>query len=268
MKYGSTTKSFRANPGFRSGFGFCRLAAGLLLVSTLSCRRQSTDDLLEQAMTAAQAGDWSYARGYAQSALSRDRNSLDAQHLLGLSHYYMDEQSRAVRLLRQAAEQADDDFTAQFLYGWILCENRNFAEALAPLRKAFQLDREHRETTVLLARACLEQNLVEGAKYLRLLLAHTEFAERPEVFNALAILWINELEYGRAHAFFQQALRRDPDNPVVLQNLAVLHDVYLHDEPTALAYYRRCLSASQRFGDEVRQQQVRDRLLSLRRSRN
>ncbi len=239
------------------------LLSCLVLMLAACGTRQSSEELMQQALAAARAGDWSYAREYARRVTAHDPGNLDARMLMGLSFHYLGETGRATRSMRQVAEQAPNNFTAQFLYGWMLSEAGNFAEALAPLRRAHEIDRHHRPLLVLLARACLEQNLIEGVGYLQRLVSEADYGNRPEAFNAIALLWMGEPNYNRARAFFLQALRRDPGNPVVLQNLAVLYDLYLNDEEQALAYYRRCLATSQRINDSARARQVTERLRQL-----
>ncbi len=239
------------------------LMAGVML-SAVSCQRRDSEELLREAMTAAQSGDWEYAREYARRAGSRDEREYRADMLLGLSHYYLNDKENAIPPLRRAAERLPENFTAQYLYGWILCENDNYPEALPPLRRAFEMDDQHPQVLALLVRACLEQNLIEGVRYAQRLMSHEEYRRRPEPLNAIGILWMGEPNYQRANAFFQQALQRQQDNPVILQNLAVLHDLYLNDRRTAIQYYRRCMAASQQIGDRERFQQVLARLQLLR----
>ncbi len=255
-----------AEPGIITRIFTACLLTGLVLFA-VSCQRREPKELVQEALSAAASGDWEYAREYSRRAVSRQDRAHKARLLLGVSYYYLNEIDQAIPALRRAAEDLPDNFTAQYLYGWILYENGNYTRALPPLRRAFEIEQDHTEVLSLLARACLEQNLVEGVRYLQLLMRQPGYRDKPEPYNAIGLLWTGEPNYTRAGSFFLHALQRDSDNPVVLQNLAVLHDVYLHERKTALRYYRRCLAASQRIGDQERARQVTRRLRNLRNQR-
>jgi len=238
-------------------------ASVITAINISSCSREAPEELMKNAVEAAKSGDWDYARDYAGKAVARDEAAVDARLLLGICHHYLGDQKQAIMNIEKAVEENPNYFQAQYIYGWILCENKKFAKALSPLRKAYDLEHNHKQVLTLLVRASLEQNLEEGAGYMQRLMVRSEDQDKPEGFNALAFFQLEKANFTRADIFFQQALRQDPDNPVILQNRAVLHDAYLNQEDKALNFYRRCLKASQEAADNDRVKKILERLRTL-----
>jgi tetratricopeptide (TPR) repeat protein len=204
----------------------------------------------------------------ARRAASQSPDAAAANVLAGISQYHLGHQDKAVDTLQQAARKAPDSFAAQYFCGWVLCETGNYADALQPLRRAYAMRKNNPDLLLLLARAALQKNLKEGATYLQALRAYRDYRTRPEVYNALGVLWFGQGDYQRARENFLLALQYAPDNCVVLQNLAVLYDQYLGAPDRAHSYYIRALKAAQVGGDTARQEKIRERLRQLVRQRS
>ncbi len=233
------------------------------LVVAAGCARRSLEQRLQDATAAAAACHWRDAYESATAALYEDRDNLTARILQGLALQELRKSEEAIDAFRLAADAAPGDFCAQYFYGWALCEAGRFADALTPLKKAYQIRRDHPDLLILLSRCCLEQNLPDGQRYLMGLRNFRTYRDGPEVHNALAMLALGQRNYKQASLLFAEAIRRDPTNPAVLQNMAVLQDQHLRDPHQALLYYRQALAASQKGGDRQREACLRNRLRTL-----
>ena len=240
-----------------------------LLFATAGCSRGSSgSEPLDDAMAAARDQDWERGATLAGRHLATHDDAAPEAHMVrGLCLYMSGKQDAAMNSFEAAAVAAPKNFLAQYFYGWALCESEQYESALPVLERAHRLRPEHVDLLVLLSRACLANNLVRGTKYLGQLQEYPAFSDGPEIDNALASLSLARHDYDQAREYFLQALAKDPDNEVVLQNLAVLHDQFLHDVSRAVFYYKRCLGAAQRHGNNERQARTRARLLQLARER-
>ncbi len=244
------------------------LALTFILTLALSgCAGKNPDVLMRDATAAAAAGKWNRALELSEEALAQNSTHLTALVLKGISQHALGQSKDAVKTLAKAAQQAPDNFSAQYFHGWILCENQQYGEALTPLKRAYAVRKNHPDLLVLLARACLKQNLKEGINYLQALRRHRHYLDAPDVYNGLGILWFGQQDYESARRYFLQAYQRDPKSPVVLQNLAVLHDQYLNRPEQAMLFYQKCLAASLGAGDRTRADRIRNRILELARER-
>jgi tetratricopeptide (TPR) repeat protein len=142
---------------------------------------------------------------------------------------------------------------------------------MEPLERAFSLKKGYTDflpdLLILLGRCCVENNLPKGQSYLQALRRYRSFASSPEIYNSLGILARKQGHYDRAREWFFDALAKDPDNAVVLQNIAVLYDVYLGKPDLARKFYVRSLAARQHIRDITNQAEIRRRLKQLRRVR-
>lgn len=241
-------------------------ASALALLA--GCGGEPAPDILEKAGAAAATGQWEHAEMLADRATSNKEMRPDALVLLALANHYQDDVLDALESIERAAELAPASFAAQYFHGWLLCQNKRWADALPPLKRALELDPSNPNVLVLLAKCCLEQNLLQGTSYLQALRRFEQHRESAALYNSIGMLWMGRPDYDMAKNYFMKALEKDPKNAVVLQNLAVLHDVYLNDEATALEFYKFCLRESQLNKDDVRARTVVERLRQLARRRS
>jgi len=220
---------------------------------------------LKEANAAAANGNWQLASDITEKVLRKDRNNLSALILHGICLQEMQRGDEALTYLEHAATLAPDNFSAQYFHGWALSENGRFADALVPLRRAYDLRKDHQDLLILLARCSLEQNLPEGARYLQCLQRYPTLEAKPELYNALGVLWVNQGQYDLARRNFLKAWQRLPQSTVAPQNLAVLYDQYLRNPTEALRHYRFCLGECEKTGDSLQGAKIRDRILQLAR---
>lgn len=242
------------------------LLLAVIVVAALApqgCGNRDTGTLYREAMDAAANAQWTQARSLTGKILAVEDENLEARILHGLSLYELQEVEEAVTMLGQAAQSAPNSFVAQYFYGWALFETSAYADALRPLKKAYEIRKDHPDLLILLATCCLEQNLQEGLRYLQALRRFKPYRDDAKVYNDMALLWLGKPDRERAKELLLRAHAKDPDNPVILQNLAVLHDQYLRDYPQAVRYYRLCLRASRRRRDNTREAKVSQRLREI-----
>jgi Flp pilus assembly protein TadD len=240
------------------------LGCAALLVFA-GCGRLAPEKALSQAAAAALDGNWHLALDESASCLRGDEKNVEAMVLKGISLHELHRSDEALEILEKAADLAPQQHAVHFLLGWVLSENKKYGDALQPLRHALELKPDHADTLILLSRCTLEQNLPEGIEYLETLKRSPGFRQKSALYNSQAYIWLNQGHYETARKLLLEAWRLDQRNPIILQNLAVLHDQYLQDPAKAMRFYRYCLSACQQTGDVGRQAGILQRLRSLSR---
>ena len=242
--------------------------AAILLVT--GCGRIDVATGMQKDTAAAAAGKWDAALDLTAKCVAAEPTNVTALTFHGLCLYENHRLEDAIETLETAAS-ASNDFMPQFYLGWVLCEDRRYADAVVPLRKARDQSKSHPnvipDVLALLARCALEQNLPDGIGYLQALRRYRAFKDAPELYNALGVMWLYRGDYEAAKQSFRQAMEKDRNSAVILQNLAVLHDSYLHEPAQAMRYYRDCLKASQQSSDRNRLAKIQNRLRQMTKER-
>lgn len=256
-------------------FTINNLRASFLLTATLTvfllsapgCGSSDPDTVLRKAANSAAAGRWKEASEQAQKVVSKQADNVTARVLLGIAQHENRRSEKALENLEYAAKRAPDNFAVQYFYGMLLFEQQDYANALQPLRKAYDLRKDNPDLLILLSRCCMQQNLSEGTRYLQVLRRFRSYQNEPEVYNSLAFLWLSQREYETAEKYLLEAYDKAPENPVVLQNLGVFYDRYQQNIKKAINYYRQCVQQSNLVDDEQRAAQARQRLGELSQQR-
>ena len=251
------------------------LGAALALVLGGGCGSDlGLETLYAQATHAAYATAFDEALALTEKCLERQPDHVQALILHGYCRYrlltpeqMLRDASTVLTYVERAAQLAPQDFNAQYFHGWMLFEAGQFGRALAPLERAYELraqcpDRDD-SVLVMLSMCCVNQNLARGRTYLQGLRRFRGFERSPLAYNALGVLNAKQRDYQGALGSFTEALRRDPNHAVVLQNLAVLYDERLRFPDEAMLYYARAIAARQALRDSSRQDEMRRRLKQL-----
>lgn len=266
-----STSARSVAPSRRAPLGLGTALIALLLLIGSGCTPTNVETTLQEALALASKAKWDLAIEQTEKCIEVAPKDITALVLHGICLYEAERKEDALEVLQQAVEIAPDEFMPNFFYGWALAGNEKYADAIAPLSRARELRNQHPDVLpdvlVLLAKCCLEQNVPKGKTCLQALRRYRDFAESPEVYNSLGLLQVYQGEYESARESFGEALRLDRENAVVLQNIAVLHDVYLGDPVKAQRYYLRSLASRQAAGDSRNQEQIRGRLKRLSRER-
>jgi len=258
----------RAKTAWRAG----ALVLVLLYAGLGGCAQVDVAALQQQAAAAADAGDWVTALDLSEKCRDAAPENVTTLILQGLALFENGRPDDAIEAFGAAAT-VSEAFLPQLFHGWALTRCGRFMDALTPLLEAYSMRHLHPEyranVLVLLARCCLEQKLQDGIGYLRELRSIEGYADAPELYNALGLLWLYQggidgvEKTQNAKENFRLALDRDPGNGIVLQNLAVLHDSYLDDPEEAMRYYRYSLKVNQELGNRIREGRIRDRLRAM-----
>jgi Flp pilus assembly protein TadD len=236
------------------------------------CSRVDADQAARQAAEAIAAGDFETGMDLAKQAVKVEPDNPEYGVLYGFALFEAGHEREARDQFAETAAAAPQSFVAQYFHGWVLWRLKAYGDAIGPLRNALYLKDGYEEQVpdalVLLARCCMKQNLEDGFRYLQALRVHRGYGQEPEVYNCLGMLYTAQGQHDRALANFQQALRLDPENPVILQNIAVLYDTYFRDPKQAMVYYRESLAQRiERRDSSTNQAKIRDRLRQLARER-
>ncbi len=213
-------------------------------------------------------GNFHLAVEHLEESIAAAPDNRTALILYGFCLHELERNDEALEYFQTAVTAAPDDLMTNYFLGWILFEQGRCDDALIPLQKAYTLIDQNDDLLpdllVLLARCSLVQNLPQGKSYLQALRRYHAFANSAELYNALAILYIYDGDYKRAEQNFLTALKMDPDNIVVLQNLGVLYDSYLHQSGKAMTAYRKSLVRTTVLADDAtRKVKLRNRLRQL-----
>ncbi len=211
----------------------------------MSCAPPDAYNELSQALEAIQAGRLSDGLIHSELCLRSLPNDANALLLNGYCQMMLSSdlnyKSSALFNLEKASRDSDT-YAANLLYGWALCENKLYREAVPVLEKALAKmppDSDQKGAILLLlSRCCGQSNLQErGMRYSQPLRIHEPYRRWPEVYNNLGMLALKRADYQEAARCFQQALRLAPREAGLMQNLAVLSDLYLNDSRKARKYY-------------------------------
>ena len=195
--------------------------------------------LLNNAAEKAAAGDWQEADRLARQVLKQDKNNADALMLRALAGNSLDSRNEAVEYAIQAARVKPDHFLPHYIQGMLLSKNGKPDLALRSLKEARRFRPDDVNTLILLAENSIAvRRFREAAGYFKLLARNQNYRTSAYLWNGLGICFA-ESNPQMAMAFFKQAERYAPNDPVTMLNLAVLHDRYLHKEPDARRYYER-----------------------------
>ena len=244
---------------------FQRVLIGLSLVLTgaclTGCQEQNPETMFTKAVHYAASARWDEALKIAAKVQKKNPSHVSSRILEGLALYHMQKPDQAEEVLRSASQDFPADFASQHFYGWIMCERGKYQDALPPLRKAHDLRPAHDATAALLARCLLEQALPqEGIPLLNSLRTSSLYGKGPEIDNSIAILYLYQGDKIKAKNHFFAALRREPDNPVIAQNVAVLFDQYLAAPREAVRYYsiarNQCLNIGEKKQADILKQRI------------
>ena len=232
----------------------CCLFLTLLLILPACTPPESSTELL-QALEDLQDNNLSEASYHAEMCLKQEPDNVYALLLHSycslLSSANEAQRAKAIFNFERASSLAPDSFLVNYYYGWALCENQQYREALPVLEKAQQLMPDafaHKtDLLMLLARASASNNLQEKAlRYLQPIRIRQPYANWPEVYNNLGLLALNRADYKSAEQFFKRSIALNREDVLAWQNLAVTYDLYLNQPKKAKLAYIECMALLQK----------------------
>ncbi len=250
---------------------FFALGAALLL-GLASCAQPDLSQQMHLAVEAAAQQQYTEAAKYAETCLEYAPDMPEAILLSNYCHFLMENREsarkQALYNLSKLTKSAPDRYDTWLFYGWALVENNQLRDAIDPLERAYKLvpakDPNRPRIQMLLGRCYVNNNLQKQALgILQPLQIKAPYSQWPELYNCLGILALQRQNAKLAVTFFQHGLSLDSRNEVLLQNLAVTHDLYLNDTANARKYYIACLVQKQAANDTESCRRITARLRKL-----
>lgn len=210
-----------------------------------SCRlakEQSSQELLSEALVnlSGRNPDWKKAKVLAEKAVKADKNDFRAIILLAAAYEKTGRVGSATDQLKKAVKIAPDNFLAQFTLGRLYFETGKFDQALTHLVSANKA--EPSNSTVLFYLAQTYQKLKQyknahGA-YIKLCQL-PDFRKRPEPYNELGVIYLQNKDLNNALKALIYAYRLDKENYKIVWNLAIFYDYYARNSSSAINFYDR-----------------------------
>ncbi|MBR2357943.1 MAG: hypothetical protein IKA65_07970 [Lentisphaeria bacterium] len=223
------------------------LLSGLFLTTLGGCtgKEVSNDVLLTAAVECARTGNWQGCEDNALTVLKRDAVNTHALLLRSIASERLGKLDVAVDTARQAAENAPEDFAAQYNYGRLLAAKPDMAKsAIKVLLRALKLRPGNRNTLILLGQCSSRINADNAIEYYNALPPAVQ--KLPEIQTRKAIYYLDRRHrdrrnLGLALQALGNAYRAAPDNPGIVLNLAMFLDHYIGNKRKASAFYNRYL---------------------------
>ena len=247
------------------------LLAIMLLAIFSGCGENSvsTDLLLSSAVECAGSGKWQACDDNALTVLKRDPSNTCALLLRSIALEHMGKAETALAMAKQAAENAPDDFPAQYNYGRLLAARGDSAKnAIQVLERALKLRPGNRSTLILLGQCSSKINADNAINYYLALPPAVQ--KMPEIQTRMAMYYLdrrdrNPKNLSLALQALVNAYKSSSDNPVIVLNLAMFIDHYVKDKKKAYGFYNRYLYLT-RHNPELNptRAQVKARMSALR----
>lgn len=158
-------------------------------------------------------GEYDLALKYAEHAIDNGASSSRAYELLGRIYLHRKAPSEAIAWYERAARQEDNaTVLANLGYSYLLLSD--WENARANLKKAIELDNTLPEPHNNLAIVLTKLGDEKGA-FSELL----RTAKAPVAFNNMGVLYLKEKNFDQAQAYFQEAVRLDPQYEIAERNL-------------------------------------------------
>ena len=189
----------------------------LLLCSCNGKQPPSNDELLTKAAELAEAGKWKEARSLATDAVKQDQKDVKAKVMLALAEEKCQQEKAALDEITKACELDPNNFMAQFTRGRMLFEHRRWQDCIAPLTQAYALEPDQIQPVIMLAQAnSAMDNPGVALKYYKLMAKNEKYKNKPEPWNEIGIILVNQGRLKSALKFFLKARKLDPDRKSVV----------------------------------------------------
>jgi tetratricopeptide (TPR) repeat protein len=224
------------------------MIAVLLVALTLlqSCSENLTekniDELLNNGCELARNGEWRRALKYAEEAVKREPGNSVAQVLAALAYENNANLEQALQAARLAVKAEPKYFQAQYTLGRLCLKvPAKIQDSIEPLKRALQLKPGDVDTLVLLANGSRKLGLLETIKYFEQLAGSKRYADKPEPWNEMGIIYAEQNNSIGAARCLTTAYSRAKENPIVVLNFALYLDYYHKQPARAVKFYRKFL---------------------------
>lgn len=194
------------------------LTAALAGFSLLPCAAFAQKNPYEEALQKYQSKQYQEALPAAEQAVREDGENADCRRLYGLILAALGQPGPAEENLRKAVALAPDQAAFQFDLGYLLHQQRKYAEAVPVLKRAVALDPENLMARFMLARSYVfSYHELQIPNFAELTLEQLNYIVKknpryPAVHHHLALVYINSGEPAKALDELNTELRFYPDN--------------------------------------------------------
>jgi tetratricopeptide (TPR) repeat protein len=190
----------------------------VLLIPPYPARLCAGRNYYQEALEKYQSKQYPAALAAVRQAVLQDGNNAAHLHLYGLILEALHELGPAEDNLRKAVALAPDQADFQYDLGYLLHQQRNYAEALPVLKRAVELAPENLTARLMLARTyVLSFQQLRIPNFADLALEQLNFIVQrnprfPSVHHHLGLMYINSGEQTKALEELRTELRYYPDN--------------------------------------------------------
>jgi len=186
---------------------------------------QPARELYEKALTAARSRDHTTAIEHLRSALAIHPEFPLALNELGVQHQTLGQLDRAAAAFRSAVRLAPDIFVLRFNYGFVLLQQKKFAEAEAELRAALEHDQTSAHAHLYRGRALIGLRRDEEAEPEMLTAIKLGGGAMKLAHRYLGAIYNERGDHARAIASLETYLRLDPNAKDAAQVRQIIEDL-------------------------------------------
>jgi tetratricopeptide (TPR) repeat protein len=222
----------------------------------VGCSHQSPSELVAEAVSLADIGDnasWREARVKLESAVDNGGDGRPLKLFYAIALERTNDSNAAIAVAKEIQRLAPDTFMPNYLTGKLNYDRGNYQDAVRYLKRAAELDPEHKETLALYGAAAARQNLPDAPEILGRIMQDEDYANNYLLHNEMAIWYVNHSRYNEAMSSFSKAVKLSDGNPAVYLNIAVMYDHHVGKQNLARNYYKRYLDAAGTPGPPTRE---------------
>lgn len=241
----------------------CCLLLGLMVGT--GCRRPTADEVVQESLRLAKAGDspsmLAAAKKLKPLAESKQANaSITELYLICL--WQSGQTTAALTLANEAAKRYPESAMCNYLVGKLATVTNHSDQALPALRTAYRLNPKDLNTLTLLAYVAGRENDPRGTVYFALLeQSDKSLANRAEMYNEWALWHAQRGGYAPSLSILTKAMGLPNPSPTLYLNAAVIFERQ-NIPRVARRYYEKYLAeAKDKFPEVARQ--VKNRLNQL-----
>lgn len=182
-------------------------------------------ELYEKALAAARSGDHKKAIEHLQNAISLHPEFPLALNELGVQHQKLGQLDKAAAAFRSATRLAPDVFVLRFNHGFVLLQQKKYAEAETELRAALERDQTSSHAHLYRGRALIGLRRDDEAEKEMLTAIKLGGDEMKIAYRYLGAIYNERSDHARAIASLETYLRLDPNAKDAAQVRQIIEDL-------------------------------------------
>lgn len=222
-----------------------KVCSGVMLVCVLACvsackeedEVKSAQELLDEAYAVAsdeKNSDWVQALALSERAYKLNNNDPAVRIMYAFALERNGRPEDAIAVMEAGGEADKDSFMAQYTLGRLYSLNGDYARAVVPLKRAYELDPEDGDVMLLLEQAYISAGYGKEAMQLCSALQKKfpkQYAKSIFLYNEVALIHyalLGKNDQSKAYAYFNWIARQAPNSPEIQWNMAVYLD-HVHE---------------------------------------